>query len=275
MSGVEEQSPLKFILLVFALSAPFWLIGAVTGAQLSPDLPVSALIFVVPVIAAALLRYRENGTAGVVELLRRSFDYRRIRSKRWYGAIVLLPLAIAATTYAVLRLLSLPLPTVRFPILAALVTLVAYLISGLAEELGWTGYATDPLQQRWNALQTGLLLGVVWAVFHFVPLAQHGRSLGWIAWWSLGTVTLRVLLVWVYKNTGNSVFATALFHAMIDLGSVGPFLDFGPAGYPYHAQQISAVITALAAAAVTLAWGPRTLARLRRSSPAGRAAPVS
>lgn len=50
------RSPLKFFVLVFALSVPFWLLGAVTGGQLSPDLPVSALIFVCPVIAASILR---------------------------------------------------------------------------------------------------------------------------------------------------------------------------------------------------------------------------
>src|SRR4029453_3550494 len=35
-TATRTGSPLKFILLVFALSVPFWLIGAVTGVQFLP-----------------------------------------------------------------------------------------------------------------------------------------------------------------------------------------------------------------------------------------------
>jgi uncharacterized protein len=77
----SRRSPLKFFLLVFALSIPFALIGAVTGLQLYPGIPVTALAFVCPATAAAILAYRENGTAAVTTLLRRSFDYKRIGAK--------------------------------------------------------------------------------------------------------------------------------------------------------------------------------------------------
>lgn len=52
-------------MLVFALSTPMWLLGAVSRGQLSADLPVSSFIWVTPTLAASILVYRENGTAGV------------------------------------------------------------------------------------------------------------------------------------------------------------------------------------------------------------------
>lgn len=58
----RPRSPLRFFVLVFALSTPFWLLGAVTSRQLSADLLVSSFIWICPVIAAAILAYRENGT---------------------------------------------------------------------------------------------------------------------------------------------------------------------------------------------------------------------
>jgi hypothetical protein len=109
-----SRSPLRFFLLVFALAAPFYLIG-VTGIQLSADLPVSALGFVVPVTAAAMLVYRESGAAGVAALLRRSLDYKRIRAKAWYVPVLLLPPGIQALTYEVMRWTGSPLPTGRTP----------------------------------------------------------------------------------------------------------------------------------------------------------------
>ncbi len=50
-----------------------------------------------------------------------------------------------------------------------------------------------------------------------MPLLQAQRSTSWIAWWSLGTVSSRVLIVWVCNNAGKSVFAASLFHAVENL----------------------------------------------------------
>jgi hypothetical protein len=68
-------------------------------------------------------------------------------------------------------------------------------------------------------------------------------------------VALRVLIVWLYNNTGKSIFAAALFHATTNVSGI----TF--AGY-YH-PGITGSIVALAAAIVTVLWGPRTLARYR------------
>jgi membrane protease YdiL (CAAX protease family) len=259
-----SRSPGAFVVLVFVLSVPFWAVGAATGLQLTADLPVSSFIWVCPVIAASLLVYRENGAAGVAALLRRAFDVARIRVKKaWYIPIVLLLPGIYAATYGVMRLVGLPLPAAQFPVFAALGWFLAYFIAGQCEELGWSGYALDPLQDRWSALGASLLLGAVWVAFHLVPLLQAHRAPEWIAWWSLATVALRVLYTWLYNNTGGSVFATVVFHTTGNLAQIGPFLNFGPGGYPLEAQRIAALLLAAVAVMVTVFWGPRTLARFR------------
>jgi CAAX protease family protein len=156
----RSRSPLKFFSLVFALSIPFWLFGALTRLQLLPGLPVSSLMAVCPLMAASILVYGENETAGVIELLNRSFDYKRIRAKVWYAPIVLLMPGVTVMTYGLMRVMGVPLPTPQFPVLAALAMFVAFFVVALGEELGWSGYALDPLQDRWNALQASILLGV-------------------------------------------------------------------------------------------------------------------
>ncbi len=267
MGGVEgavssrRRSPLRFILLVFALSVPFWVAGAVTGGQLTENLPLGALMAVCPVTAAAILVYREEGTVGVTRLLRRSFDYKRIKAKAWYVPILLLTPGVYALTYVVLGLAGSSVPNPQFPVLTVMAMIVSFFVLGLGEELGWSGYAIDPMQNRLGAFRAAVLLGLVWAVWHYLPLLQASRSAGWIAWWSLSTVALRVLITWVYNNNGKSVSAAAAVHAMTNVLWVGPFLDFGSGGYPYQAQAISALIMAAAAAIVTVACRPRTLTR--------------
>jgi membrane protease YdiL (CAAX protease family) len=254
----ERRSPLKFFLLVFALSIPVWLIGAVTPVQLLPGLPVSSLNVFCPLIAASILVYREDKTTGVTELLKRSFDYRRIRAKVWYIPTVLLMPGIMVLSYGLMRLMRLPLPTPQFPVLAALAMFLAFFIAALGEEVGWSGYVIDPLQDRWNALQASILLGLVWATWHMIPLVQAQRSPAWLAWWCLYTVALRVLIVWIYNNTGKSVFAAALCHAMANV-SWQLFPNYGSHWDP----RITGLITALVAVIVIVVWRPRTLARNR------------
>jgi membrane protease YdiL (CAAX protease family) len=248
--------PLSFFLLVFALSAPFWLAGAMTELQLMPGLSVSALMAFCPMAAALILVHRERGRAGVTELLGRSFDYCRIRAKRWYVPILLLMAIVNLVVFGLMRWMEMPVPPPQILVPAAPLMFVAFFVGALGEELGWSGYITDPMQQRWNALQTGLLLGLVAVLWHLVPLLLMGRSPSWIAWWCLYALAARILIVWLYNNTGNSVFAVALFHATLNLS----WMLF-PVNGSHFDMRVGGVTMAIVAAVVTMVWGPATLTR--------------
>lgn len=86
----SAKSPFAFFALIFLLSSPFWALSSLTGLLLLPGLPLAGLMAVCPGIAALILSHRENGTSGVKELLKRSFDYKRIAAKIWYLPILLL-----------------------------------------------------------------------------------------------------------------------------------------------------------------------------------------
>lgn len=70
------------------------------------------------------------------------------------------------------------------------------------------------------------------------------------------TVLLRVLMVWIYNNTGKSVFGTVDFHAMTSMGSVHD------SGFPYDPIRASVILEAVTTIGV-FPWGPRTLVRFR------------
>ena len=250
------RSPLKFFLLVFTLSIPFWLAFGLSDLQLMPGLSVGVLMAFCPMAAALLLVHREGRGAGVTELLKRSFDFQRIRAKRWYIPILLLMAGVNVAVYGWMRWMNLPLPAPQIALPAAALMLVAFFVGALGEELGWSGYVTEPLQQRWSALQTGLLLGFVSILWHLGPLLLMHRSPGWIGWWCLYAVAARVLIVWLYNNTGKSVFAAALFHATLNLS----FMLF-PVYGSYFDMRLGGVAMAITAAVVTWVWGPATLVR--------------
>lgn len=259
LMGAKKSSPLEFFVLVFVLSIPFWLIGALSPLQLLPGLPVSSLAVFCPLIAASILIYREHKTDGVAALFKRSFDYKRIKAKIWYLPTILLIPGIAVLAYFGMRLAGMPLPKPEFPVLEALAMFLLFFIAGLGEELGWMGYAFSPLQERWNALQAALLLGLVGAAWHIVLFVEAGRSPLWIAWQGLNLVAVRVLIVWLYNNTGGSIFAASLCHATVNLS-----WQLFPNNGSHYDPRVTALITVFAAAIVAVIWGPRTLTRNRK-----------
>jgi membrane protease YdiL (CAAX protease family) len=211
-----HRRPLAFFSLVFILSIPFWIIGQASPAELLPALPVGALMLLTPVIAASILVYQEEGAAGVRALLQRAFDFIRI-PPLWYVPLILLMPCLTVVSYGLMRLMRAPLPHPEIPLLLGLALWPALVAGAMAEELGWSGYAIDPLQERWGALPAAIVVGIVWAVWHIIPLLQAHRTAGWIAWWGLGTVGSRVVIVWLYNNTGRSVFAASLYHGTLNL----------------------------------------------------------
>lgn len=267
--GLSQRNPLlTYFLLVFVLAVPFWLFGG-GKLPLPINLPVGALVTFVPVTAAAILSYRQSGLIGIKELLRRAVDYKKIKNRIWYVPALFLQPLIYFLSYLVIRLVGLPLPDqINIPLLLAPVFFVMFFIGDAGEELGWSGYAIDPLQKRWGALKASFILGVVWAIWHLIPFMQTGNPPNWILWKSLSTVAMRILIVWIYNNTGKSVFASILFH---DMTNISEFLfpNYGSHNDPL----VTSMITWFVVAIVIFGWGAKTLAHYRCAGPELRAMP--
>lgn len=259
--GSSHRSFQMYLLLVIALSVPFWLIGAVAGQRLPlpVNLPLSALMAVCPLGAAVLLVYRDAGRTGVRRLLEDVVDYRRLKPKIWYVPCLALIPGIYLLSYGVMRLLVRPLPEPHISLLAIPLLFIGFFVAAACEEAGWTGYAVDPLRARWSALATGIVLGAVWGAWHVIPDIQAHESVAWIVWQrGVYDVALRVLLVWLYSNTGRAVLAAVLAH---DTDNVSWALF--PNNGSHYDPAIAGPITAVVALIVALLWGSRTLARYR------------
>ena len=253
--GLSHRLP-AFFLLVFVLSVPFWLIGFSTKQQLMPGLSISALMGFCPMVAALILVNLNKGNAGVLALLKRSFDFKRIQDKRWLVPVLLLMPAVNLVVFGLLRWMDMPLPAAQFHLFSTLLIFIAFFVEGLGEELGWSGYALEPMQARWGALGAALLLGLAGIAWHLTPLLLMGRSPTWIAWWCLYALTFRIFTVWLYNNTGRSVFAVALFHATLNMAYV-----LFPVYGSHFDMRLAGIVMAGAALLVIVFWGPKTLTR--------------
>ena len=208
---------LAFFGLTFALTIPFWILGRASGNELMPGLPIAALAVICPAAAALMLSWRLNGVAGVRALLMRTIDPGRVEPRAWWLLILLFSPAAHLAAFFISRNLGTGIPNPQFNILPAVVLFAIFVIFAVTEEMGWTGFALGPIQTRVGAIPAGLLIGAIWAVWHYPALLQAHRSGVWIAWWTLGTISLRIVMVWLFNRTGKSVFAVVMVHATNNL----------------------------------------------------------
>ncbi len=258
----RHRSPWIFFALTLMLATPFWLIGAVTAQSLPQglgmNLPISSLMIVSPISAAIILAHREEKRAGVKRVLKSVFDLKRITHAIWYVPIILLMPLITLLSYGVMRLVGIPLPDLHIPWLMIPILFTLYFIAAVGEEAGWMGYAIDPLQGRWNALGASIILGSVWAIWHIPAFIQVHDTPTWIAAQCVLLVATRILMVWLYNNTGKSILAAILVHDLMNVSDA-----LAPNYSSPYAPVIVGGVTAILAVIVTFLWGAKTLARFR------------
>ena len=135
---------------------------------------------------------------------------------------------------------------------------IAFFIGAIGEEIGWSGYVTNPLQNKFGALKASIILGFMWAIWHIIPYFQANQTSIWIFWQCITTVFLRIIMVWLFNNTGKSVFGMVLFHTMINLS---PFLM--PNNSMYYDPFIFCLLLMGITAIVIFFYDPKTLTKYR------------
>jgi membrane protease YdiL (CAAX protease family) len=90
----------------------------------------------------------------------------------------------------------------------------------LAEEFGWRGYLVPKAQDTLAPFTTGMLVGIIWVVWHapLFILGSQSSVIGGIPFvWYLPLITgFSVIFVYLYNGSGGSVLLCVLFHASIN-----------------------------------------------------------
>jgi membrane protease YdiL (CAAX protease family) len=262
-TDAPARAPLVFFGLLYLGTVPFWWGSAHVPPSRLPDaLPWTDIgATFVPLLAASVLVGRHDGWPGVRQLWRRAVDLGRVRDRRWYAPMLLLLPGLYGLTYAVMRAIALPVPSAWSPSPWTPVVFLAFWAAAAGEELGYTGYALDPLQHRYGALGAAIRIGVPWALWHVPSMLALGQAWPLLGWGLLATVAYRVLYVWLYNNTNRSVGAVILFHAIGNTGRTA--FPGGRAHFELAHAAIGYGLVTLTAVSVVLLWGPRTLAQWR------------
>jgi membrane protease YdiL (CAAX protease family) len=234
----RHPAPIYFALTIaISWSAVLLVIGGPSGIPASTEqiarlLPIGVLAMLIgPSIAGLLMTGLVHGRGGLGALLVRLRRWRV--GVRWYAAALLTAPAMAMAALGALRPLS---PEFVPGIVAAdnrlallLTALVAGLAAGAFEEVGWTGFATPELRPRHGVLTTGLIIGVMWGVWHLLAAVWGSGGpdgafvlplfLAQFLFYMLVLPAYRMLMTTVYDHTDASLLVAMLMHASLT-GSV-------------------------------------------------------
>jgi membrane protease YdiL (CAAX protease family) len=194
-----------FFVLAYALSWWPWLLSAA-----NPFFPLFPLG---PMVAALILTALISGRAGLKALLAKVVQWRV--GLRWYGVILLLPVALGLAAFGLNILLGAPMPAADqlLPWTAVLqVLLLQLFFIQLGEEVGWRGFALPRLLEGRSALAASLILGLLWVGWHLPAYANGTISAIFIPFPLISSF----LFTWLYQHTKGSVLIAILFHSWVN-----------------------------------------------------------
>jgi len=232
------RRPLLFLGTTLVCSLPCYALNRL-DVPVPFGLPPSVAMIIVPAAVAGTFVARDEGRRGVRRWLASLVDVRRTPPRTLLTAALLMPavhLVAAGLSGAV---------TPVTPSAAAL-TLVVFILGAIPEELGWTAYATGPMQERFGVTGAGMVIGAVWAGWHVVPWLSMGHSWRWVAWQSAVTVAMRVIMGHLFRMSGRSAATALLFHAVSNAS-----LEILPGAVEPRRTAIVATLLILLAAGVT------------------------
>ena len=176
--SIRRYPLVTFFLLVFIITWVVWVPRA-SGAPLGV---VGQTWTWVPAIAALLAAALTGGRGALRELGSRLVRWRV--GWQWYLVVILGPAAFSLAVAGIYTLFggswsaAAPPALLQGPLLfLPLFLLILTFTDGLGEELAWRGFALPRLLTRYNALAASLILGVIWALWHFPLLWTEGNGM--------------------------------------------------------------------------------------------------
>jgi membrane protease YdiL (CAAX protease family) len=239
---IKRHQVLTYYILVFIISWGGILIliggpGNIPGTKEQAEklfIPALLVMFSGPFVSGILMNFLVDGKEGLRKLLLRLLQW-RVKA-RWYAVAVLTGPFLVATVLFTLSIFDkafLPGIVTTNDKIGSLIFGIGWGLvgGGLLEETGWTGFAVPKLRRRYSILSTGLVVGILWGIWHFMIAFWASNYLGgvdsWImfvagflAFYLLALPAYRVLLVWVFDCTGGNLPVIMLMHAFLSASTL-------------------------------------------------------
>ena len=191
-----------------------------------------------PALSAIYLVRTTQGKDERREFWQRIIDYKRV-PWQWFLASLFIPLLIALLTVLVAPFITTeysnwqPMWLVLQNPLIFVFFLVSTLLFGpLPEEIGWRGYGLESLQTKYSAMQSRLIVGLFWVLWHMPLFLTKDSAFTatyplfslsfWL--WGISLLSISVIITWIFNHTRTSTLTAILFH--FSMSATSGFFSF-------------------------------------------------
>ena len=149
--------------------------------------------------------------------------------KRWIAAALLTAPVLAVAARAMQSLAGYDVPDIM-SLQMVIPTAVMGILAGFLEEFGWRGFFLPKLLERFKPFAAGLIVGIPWGLWHFVPAFWGVGSIYGSRFWlfffiaDLSNLTAySILMAYLCNSVKNRIHLAILFHASMS-ASISIFL---------------------------------------------------
>src|SRR5512143_1414962 len=116
----DGRSVFRFVLLLFELCVPVWVLGALFDIELFPGFKLFQAGLAMPMVASLILTYEERRWPGIAALLRRTGDVAGIKPRIWFLPILFVFPSLGLINYWIVRQSGADIPSPTFSLIGFL-----------------------------------------------------------------------------------------------------------------------------------------------------------
>lgn len=205
----------KYFILSYVI---FWLFLALTGYMISLKVPmlIQNIMIIIcswsPTFAIIIMFKKIYPNITLKEYLKVHFT-KKVNPGIFISSLLLQILVIVFAVLAFFLISNKPLNTITFIAVSSIIPVfIMDLTSGaLGEELGWRGYALNILQKKYIPLKAGLIVGILWGLWH-LPLMIFSGYVGfelvyYILAFMIAMISFSVVITFFYNKSKNILIA--------------------------------------------------------------------
>ncbi len=246
-----------FLIVTFIFTWIFWIPDALAKREILASSIFTSLGFLGslgPLVATVIFVFKDNEKSGLKEFFKNKLN-KKVKIKWWVITFLIFPILIILA-----YLISVSIDQVHpvseaaglYMFIPVIFFSVMFTGGPVQEEFGWRGYVLPRLQKRLSPFISSLILGFIWAIWHWPQFLVPKELTGMFyvtPFWSfiLTVISANFIYTWIYNKTNGSVLAVIVLHTQMNL-----FFWIFPVLYTQYGYLVILVIFMLAASTIVI-----------------------
>ena len=128
---------------------------------------------------------------------------------------IIFPLALFTLAYYIGKLMGMDIKIGSSLFSIITIGLLGIIIGAVAEEIGWRSFFQPTLEQKHSVFVSSVIVGLIWGIWHIGHFINGPIfMLGFLVF----TISVSIIIAFLYKNTQYNIVISSLFHASINIG---------------------------------------------------------